>query len=156
MHLELLLDLCGPLEELAGHAVNLALHIKLVPFDFQDGLISLSDDESLRCHVLVDFLESFFRVRDALVRAKLVQVHRLARQTRLHFEDVQECLSADLASMRLQENVLTSLISHLIGKSNSIVKLELLKERLSELGEAVRVVPLLSEDQGQSNVFERV
>ena len=62
MHLKLLLDLCGPLEELDGHAMNLALHIELVSFDFQDGLISLSDDESLRCHVLVDLLQSFLRV----------------------------------------------------------------------------------------------
>ena len=74
----------------------------------------------------------------------------------MHFIDVKECLAADLASVWSKQDVLASLLLHLVCQGNGLLKLEVLEQRLRELSEAVRVGVLLAHDHWQGNSFERV
>ena len=137
---ELRLELGCPIHELSGHTVNLALHVVLVTLDLQYrvfSLSSLSQNESLLGHVLLDLFKGNLWEAYIVSRAELRQARWLSCESCLDFEDVQKGLSSDLTSMRSQQNVLTSLELNLIGESDSFFKIEVLEERFCELSERV-------------------
>ena len=156
------LELGCALQEIGCSRVDLPLHIKLVTLDLEDGLCSgsvstcASQDQSLHLHVLFNLLKSNVRVGDIVGRAEFGEALRLASQTGLHLEDVEESLPSDLTSVRSQQDVLASLSLHLIGESNGLREIELLEQSLSKLSEAVRVGSLLAQDQGQGDRLNRV
>ena len=148
MCLELLLDLGRPIQKACSRTMDFSFDVELAAFNGEGSTISLCQNESLRGHVLFNFLYSNVNVGNIVSITELVQILCLAGQTSLHLEHVEESLSTDLTSVGSEKDVLASFLLHLVGEHDGALDIEVLEESLRELREAVRVGSLLPEDDG--------
>jgi len=128
--------------------VDLAFNVELVALDLDRGAVGRVPEQALLLHVLLHLWEGDLGVSYVVLLAESVQVGGLSRQASLHLIDVEKGLSADLAGVGSQQDVLAGLLLHLVSKGDSLLEFELFQQCSRELGEAIRVISALAHNEG--------